>query len=422
MNRVWSFIVKLPPVSTEKILSLISVLAQYVGLFALFKLLATYLDGVVFAEYLLFIAAVNFLLGLPFTGIQQAIIRFVPGMDAFQSRNVLRVAVVQSIIVAILIILLLSVISFIPFTDKFARKYHIGIAFIFCLTEAFKLYILAYENALLRRGAYLKIIISEHSLKIITASILLVFDMANFINLVFSLALSNIVVILISSYREKFRIKIRKFVPLVRSKISWQIFNFSLPVACWSIFGWMRDMSGRYIVDTLMAKEDVAGFAVLTTLTSLIPGLINSFIGNYHIPIVYADYNSGKVDIEKNINKIATRLFFLGFVIVIILIYTSNFFILIAASEKYYYVAKFLPYTLSAYFIFSIAMLASTELYAKNKNYTLIIPNLIAGLVGATSLYQLTFSYGFNGAVFGYIITYMSYAISVLILILYFRK
>jgi len=253
-------------------------------------------------------------------------------------------------------------------------------------------------------------------------SVLLAFNLASFFNLVFSLAVSNVIVFFIFTRGSKFNWDSLRLWSLLRSPLSLQILHFAVPVACWSIFGWLRDMSGRYVVDALLTKVDVAGFAVLTTLTTLIPGLINALVGNYYIPIVYAEHNAGKCNVEKNMNRITLRLLLLGAFIVTLAIFASDLFVVIASSEKYRFVAIYLPYTLTAYFVFMVAMVASTELYAKGKANSLLLPNVISGLVGIGSLYFFISSRGFTGGVIGFFVTYVSYAISVLLLLVYYRS
>jgi len=409
-------------ISKEKFLAISSVGVQYVGLFALFKLLSTHLESMIFAKYLLFNAAVNLILGLPFTGVQQAITRFGSGGDAVRAHNVMTIAVVQSAIAASLIALILFSISIMPSAQELEVRYQSSFAFAFALTEALKLYVLAYENALMRRKAYLILTVSEYSAKFLLVSVLLAFNLASFFNLVFSLAVSNVIVFFIFTRGSKFNWDSLRLWSLLRSPLSLQILHFAVPVACWSIFGWLRDMSGRYVVDALLTKVDVAGFAVLTTLTTLIPGLINALVGNYYIPIVYAEHNAGKCNVEKNMNRITLRLLLLGAFIVTLAIFASDLFVVIASSEKYRFVAIYLPYTLTAYFVFMVAMVASTELYAKGKANSLLLPNVISGLVGIGSLYFFISSRGFTGGVIGFFVTYVSYAISVLLLLVYYRS
>jgi O-antigen/teichoic acid export membrane protein len=137
---------------------------------------------------------------------------------------------------------------------------------------------------------------------------------------------------------------------------------------------------------------------------------------------VYAEHNTGKRNVEHSMNAITSKLLVLSVVIVIFSIFGSERFVVAVSSEKYRFVAMYLPYTLSAYFVFTIAMLASTELYAKGKVTSLILPNAISGILGIASLFLFVSSHGFAGGVIGYTVTYSSYAVTILLLLKYYRK
>lgn len=408
-------------IKKDKLLAILAVGVQYIGMLVLFKLLASKLDNTTFAEYMLFIAAANLLLGLPFTAVQQAIIRFAPGMGKEHSQQVMAIAVSQAIIAVLFIMLLITLLQFIPSLASFMHSYHAMAALAFTSSEAIKLYVLAYENALQNRKSYLCLTFFEYASKVSLTAILLMFNFADLLHLVFILITCNVLVVLYSVKIGGFEWSINGILSQLRTKLSLQILLFSLPVACWSIFGWLRDMSGRYIIEALLTKQDVAAFSVLATLTSLIPGFVNSVVGNYYIPIVYANHNSGKRAVEKSINTIVLAMLIFSALAIVIIVFMSDFFVATASSAKYEFVAQYLPYTLAAYFAFCIAMIATTELYAKGAVNCLFLPNVISGILGSLAFYFFISKYGFNGAIGGYVVSYISYALSVFLLLFYSR-
>lgn len=407
---------------SDKFLAVSAVLVQYFGLLVLFKLLASQLDPKLFAEYMLFIAATNLVLGLPFTAIQQAILRFVPGIE--QRNSLIFIASAFQISVAFLLLLTLAqyLLRFIPTLNILAETYHASLVMSFTLFEALKIYILAYENSRQKRKSYLLLNLLEYTSKILLIGFLILFKIPSLLLIVAALTISNSFIVIYWMLVGNLDFHQIFYDSLRGSQITKKIIIFALPVACWSIFGWLRDMSGRYIVESFLTREDVASFAVLCTLTSLLPGFLSTIVGNYFVPIIYANHNSGKKSIEQGINTVILLMLFFSTALVLISLLVSDFFVAFVAAKKYLFLSKYLPYTLIAYSFYSVSMIATTELYAKGKVGILFLPNVVSGVAGALAMYVFTISYGFLGAINGYVFGYITYSVTTLLIIIFYRK
>lgn len=406
---------------SDKALVLYAVFSQYVGIFVLFKILAVSLESHEFSEYMLFTAASNLVLGLPFTAIQQALLRYIPGTNDFFASAVLASAIKLSLYCSAFYFLLLLVLYQIVYTNGLIKTYQLDFVLCFCVSELLKLYVLAFENSLQKRMSYFLFVVIEYFLKILLVSLLIVSHHSSASNIFVALIIANLLVVCFWSVVSKFDWKLVYMTPLSDSRVASQILLFSAPVAAWSIFGWMRDMSGRYIVEVLLTKENVSAFAVLGTITAFIPGLVQNLVATYAVPKMYADHNSKKKPIEESINLVLVLMLGISVFSTVFVFLFANLFVSVISSSKYLFVSEYLPFTIFAYFIYATSMVATTELYAKGKVNLLFIPNVISGIVGFFSIYQLTLMKGFGGAVSGFVIGYISYAIAVLCLIIFYR-
>ena len=243
---------------SDKAFVLYAVFSQYVGIFVFFKVLAVSLQSHVFSEYMLFIAASNLVLGLPFTAIQQALLRYIPGTNDFNAYAVLASAIKISLYCIAFYFLLLVVFHQIVYTNGLIETYQLDFVFFFCVSELLKLYVLAFENSLQRRMSYFLLVVIEYFIKIIFVLLLIVSHHSSASNIFIALIVANLLVVGFWSAVSKFDWKLVYTTPLSDSKVASQIFLFSAPVATWSVFGWMRDMSGRYIIEALLTKENVS--------------------------------------------------------------------------------------------------------------------------------------------------------------------
>lgn len=405
-----------------KSVTLLAVVSQYLGILAVFKLLAAGLDAGTFAKYVLFIAGANLLLGLPFTAIQQAISKYVPAVGVLRSQHYVAAAIKQTVVILLVFAALLPLLRLHPGLDDAATRYHANLVIVYALSESLKLYVQAYENARQHRASYLALILVEYVLKVAISAALLGTQSATIFEVIEVLIFSNTVVVLVWAFHSRFRWRVAYGISLFKSRYSSRLMLFALPMACWSVFGWLRDMSGRYVVEAILVREDVAAFAVMGTLTSLVPGFIFSVVASYYAPVIYASRSDEPRAMEKRMNKIL-----LGMVAMLVGVVAASFLgshllVVIVADQKYLRIAEYLPYTLVAYSVYTVSMMATTELYAKGRVGVLFLPNLLSGLLGVTVLYFWTQAEGFIGAVKGYAVGYVTYGIVTLALISLYRR
>lgn len=82
------------------------------------------------------------------------------------------------------------------------------------------------------------------------------------------------------------------------------IYIFASPLAIWGIFGWMRDMSNRWIIEYYLTLEDVALFAVMNSLVVIIPGALQVFFGMlFYANTIIKKKKEKKVQLENLIKK-----------------------------------------------------------------------------------------------------------------------
>ena len=79
-------------------------------------------------------------------------------------------------------------------------------------------------------------------------------------------------------------------------------------------------MTGRWYLDYFLDKEAVASFTILTSLTLIVPSILQSFIGTFFIPILYQKENKNRGQ-TRSFLKIIIPAIFIIFSIAFILIF-----------------------------------------------------------------------------------------------------
>jgi len=409
-------------IKNERLLSILAVAVQYIGLFGQFKVLSSKLEVSIFSEYMLLIAASTLLLGLPFTAVHQTISRFVPGTEHQRARNVLTLSVGATLPFFLIILAITIIVGQFDAAAQLIDDYNFSLAFVLTFAEGIKLYAFAYINSTRRKRFFLALTIIEHIIKVSLIAIIVIYEYGTVGLIVSSIVVANVSVILFSGVLLQIDWKYLSVKSSFQSPLFIEIVALFAPLAAWSIFGWLRDMSGRYVIDVVLSRNEVAAFAVLCTLTSLIPGIVNALVGNYYTPIMYRRHNSKEVSIERSVDLLILKTFAFTVVLVGTAFLAADKLVVLASGKSYQSIAVYLPFTIFAYSIYMISTIATTELYVNSKVKLLFIPNVLAGFVGALSIYYFSCSLGFFGAVVGYVVTYLTYALAVFFLIFCYRR
>lgn len=386
----------------ESYYTLLTQAIQMGGGLLVFKILTLNLSSNDFGIYALILSFSGIVFAFPFTAIQQALIKYSSVLSYKKALDIYDTTVIVDFILFIIYFILAGFCIFFNLISINKIEYILISFYIF--TEVLKINNYMFLNSLRNRKKYFISVLIEFSLKVIILSIFtesvydifIIFILINVIGIIYSKPL-NINYKIINNKKFLYWLKM--------------IYIFAFPLAIWGIFGWMRDMSNRWIIEYYLSLSDVALFAVMNSLVVIVPGALQAFFGMYFMPILYKKEKERKGSIRE-FNK---KLLVLGFLIIILgtvfINFTSEYIVTILSDNKYVGGAWMLAPMFFAYSLFSLSMSTTSEIFAHNKTKLLLMPNIISGIASVIAFLFLVKFYGMNGALYAFIISYLSYSI-----------
>lgn len=381
------------------------------GGLVIFKMLAVILDVDKFGIYALYMSFSAFIFSMPFTAIYQALIKNVStSYNGKRAIQIYKSCVFIYFCFFVFYAVLFSVLLFFSVVELSC----VSLTFIslYIFTEIIKLHNNNYNNAMRLKRIYLFSVMVEFMVKCLTLSfvkpgdviwVFFIFSIANLISIFISTPYKNI-------FLTKLDHKLIKF-------WFYKIYFFSYPIAFWGLFGWMRDMSNRWVIGYFLSSDQVASFSVMNSLSVLVPGVLQTFFGMYFMPILYRKEKISPGFIKKFNRKMSIYMS-LCIVIATSVIYNiSDYFVIIFADKKYISFSYMIPIMFFSFCFFSLAMSCTTEFYAKDRTKELILPNVISGIISIVTFILLVKEWGLNGAVYAFAVSYISYAIVIFILV-----
>ncbi len=392
-------------------------LVQMVGAIVIMKLLAIYLAKGEYGKFALINSLVALFMILPFNAIIHGIYRYVA--EYMDTKRFSKFFSINIFMVSIIFIGAYIAICFaLQFFDFELKQYFLLVSLL-VLSEIYKTMLKYIENARRYRKKIAFSSLLEFASKIILIVSLAWLEVISVENILIVLIIGNTISILVLMYRNWIHLHIPLFDNYY--KIFIPIVVFGIPLIFSQLFGWARDMSGRWFLEIYVDSESVAIFALMATIAAIIPSGLNSFIGSYLVPILYQKEHSDKGYTKKILKKIIPQLLF-GVVFVTIIIYfLRDFIVLILTDKKYVDYSWMLTPMFFTFSLYVISMIASYEIYSQKKTKLLIFPAFVAALVAIVSGYLLTIRFGLAGAFTSYLITYTSYAF-VMFYIVFFKK
>lgn len=374
----------------------------------LIKLLTSNLSLTSYGTFSLVMAASAFVLTVPFTALQQGFYRYRSTYIKKNKGEELYSSMIFGISTLVVIYALISyVISFLFFKNEIWHTQFFTIAF-FVSTEVIKIYVRTIVNADRKRKLYSLAIITEFSTKLLFVAIYFNFPSINVLYIVLLYAISNTMSIMVCM---KGYISHIRYIPWSSFWNVWKkTLTFSAPLLIWAIFGWSRDSSLRWIIETKLGTSDVAIFSAITSIGVIFPLALQSLVSAYIIPILYqSDEGNNREILDRKFRKFIRLLYVIGLFVFLILHFFSDVVINIIADEKYINYSWLLPWVFISYYLFCCAMINATTLLVDFNTKSLFYPNLLSGIVIPCVVFVAGEEFSLYYAVLSYSLSYMLY-------------
>jgi O-antigen/teichoic acid export membrane protein len=386
-------------------------LTSLLGGILLMKLLAVSFSKTEYGFYVIITSIVAFVLMMPFSALLQGVGRYI---SIYQKKDQ-EASFLSSVFILFFVFVVLYIVfgflfySFYPLSIEWNDKF-IAVL-IYTVSEVFKVLFRTINNSIRERKNIAISAFVEAFIKVFFVYITYIYSDVSIIGVLLVLITANImsVIIMYGKHRNKISIStisVKHFYVHVQ-----RIWIFSYPLLIWAIFGWLRDMSNRWYLDHFLNKESVALFTMMGSLALIAPVALQGVIGGFCMPIIYQKENDKIGFAQKFLTillPILAVLFFIGFVIVY---FAKDFIVTLFADDKYLLISWMLPWMFVTYSLYVIAMISTYEIFAHNQTKKLIFSSVLPGVIAFIGGYFLIKNYGINGALYNYILTYVSYAL-----------
>ena len=386
-------------------------LTALLGGLVLIKLLSKILAVEVYGHYVLITSIVALIVMLPFSALMQGVNRY---LSIYQIKNrynkffttvvILHVAIVFLYIFSLMIVKLV-----VPLDGLWVDIYYLIAAF--AISEIFKVLLRTINNANRERKNILQSTFLEFTLKIGLSYFAYSLALIDIRYLLFIYILANSLSVIVMLNKNKSAFQLNSINAKESKIIIIRIWAFSSPLIIWAVFGWLRDMSNRWYVDHFLDKEHVALFSMMASIAMIAPTALLGLVGGYYMPILYQKDNDDKGYIRRFLVKLLPVVALVFFLSIFITFIFKDYIVLIVSDEKYLKAAWMLPWMFIVFCIYTMSMMATYEIFAHKQTKRLIISNVLPGLISIVGGYILIKSHGIEGALYNYILTYLSYAV-----------
>jgi O-antigen/teichoic acid export membrane protein len=403
---------KIIPFNKELMWTFFDKLITLLGGLFLIKILAVTLSKETYGFYALITSVSALVIMLPFSALLQGVSRYI---SIYQQKLKYNKFFTVTLILFIVILFVYSILAMIfkSYIDVNSSWYNVFyIVFAFIVSEIIKILYRTINNANRQRKNLVISLFLEFSIKLIILYYLYyIYNFISISNLLTIFILSNIISIIIMQQMNKNIFDINTFKIKEAKVIVLRIFLFSAPLILWAVFGWLRDMSNRWYLDYFLDKEQVALFAMMSSIAMIAPTALSGLIGSYVMPILYQKENKIKGYTRNLLFKLLPKVLIVFIFSFIITYIFKNEIILIIADEKYLDISWMLPWMFLVFSIYSLSMMATYELFAHKQTKKLIFSSIAPGIISMICGYFFIKNYGIDGALYNYIITYLSYAL-----------
>lgn len=204
------------------------------------------------------------------------------------------------------------------------------------------------------------------------------------------------------SYRQLITTRIK--LDLARTTI-YQSLQFAWPMILWGGFGWLQNMSNRWMINHHSSAAIVAEYGILVSIATMPFTALIGIVGMYIQPILYQDNQKTPSYPHRTVKLIALKLVPICISIVIITAILSEQLITLLTSNQYTKNAWALPIIASAVAYNSICSVLTYAIFASRKTPLLITANILPGALSVLFGYIYIAKLGFDGAVITFSLT-----------------
>lgn len=175
--------------------------------------------------------------------------------------------------------------------------------------------------------------------------------------------------------------------------------RFSWPMIIWGLFGWLQNMSNRWLLNRFADLSVVAEYGVLVSIASFPVAALLGVVVTYVVPILYEQESSGKGSSRQIVVKVALALVPVYALMVFVAAIWHREITLLLSGPDYVAHSSKLPVIMAAAGFNAICSVLTYAVYAQRRVLSLLMANTVPGAFSLAFGYFAVRNFQFYGAV-----------------------
>lgn len=175
--------------------------------------------------------------------------------------------------------------------------------------------------------------------------------------------------------------------------------RFSWPMIIWGLFGWLQNMSNRWLLNRFADLSSVAEYGVLVSIASFPVSALLGVVVTYVVPILYEQESSHMGAARKTVVRVALTLVPLCSLMVLVAVVWHREITVLLSGPGYAAHAGMLPVIMAAACFSAICSVLTYAVYAQRRVSSLLMANTVPGVFSLAFGFLAVRGYQFDGAV-----------------------
>lgn len=176
-------------------------------------------------------------------------------------------------------------------------------------------------------------------------------------------------------------------------------FHFAWPMMIWGLFGWLQNMSNRWLLSRYADLSVVAEYGVLVAIASFPVTAVLGLVVTYTVPILYERESAVAGSSRKVVVRVAALLSPLCAALVLVAALWHRELVILLSGPGYVENSHVLPFLMAAASASAICSVLTYAIFAQRRLSSLLIANISPGLLGLVLGYFAVSRFQFEGAI-----------------------
>lgn len=198
--------------------------------------------------------------------------------------------------------------------------------------------------------------------------------------------------------------------------------EFSWPMIVWGLFGWLQNMSNRWLLSRFADLPVVAEYGVLVAISTFPVSALLGLVVTYVVPIVYERESSNVGSSRAIVRRVALALIPAGGLLVLLVAVWHREITILLSGRNYADHSHVLPLIMAAACTSAICSVLTYAVYAQRRVASLLLANTVPGAFSLVFGYVMVSRYQFNGAVLTLVLSHVLAAMLFIATFVYAEK